>query len=115
MGKLVGASHVAAGKNGGYAGAQVVVDRHGPRRGQGDTQRFQAHVLDVGVATDRQQHAVECQLLLAIGRFECRALAIGVPGDREVDMKRLEAQVAPAEITPFEEADFAANPALVKG
>lgn len=43
------------------------------------------------------------------------ALAIGVPGDREVDMKRLEAQVAPAEITPFDEADFAANPALVKG
>ena len=29
------------------------------------------------------------------------ALAIGVPGDRDVDMKRLEAQVAPAEIEPF--------------
>ncbi|MFM2437578.1 MAG: hypothetical protein RLZ55_389, partial [Actinomycetota bacterium] len=43
------------------------------------------------------------------------ALAIGVPGDRDVDMKRLEAQVAPAEIEPFTEADFAANPALVKG
>jgi prolyl-tRNA synthetase len=43
------------------------------------------------------------------------ALAIGVPGDREVDLKRLEAQVAPAEIEPFSEADFAANPALVKG
>ena len=43
------------------------------------------------------------------------ALAIGVPGDRDVDMKRLEAQVAPAEITPFDEADFAAHPALVKG
>jgi prolyl-tRNA synthetase len=42
-------------------------------------------------------------------------LAIGVPGDREVDMKRLEAQVSPAEIEPFSEADFAANPALVKG
>ncbi|WP_347351844.1 proline--tRNA ligase [Intrasporangium sp.] len=42
-------------------------------------------------------------------------LAIGVPGDREVDEKRLEAQVAPAEIAPFEAADFAANPALVKG
>ncbi len=42
-------------------------------------------------------------------------LAIGVPGDRDVDMKRLEAQVAPAEIEPFSEADFAANPALVKG
>ena len=42
-------------------------------------------------------------------------LAIGVPGDREVDLKRLEAQVGPAEVLPFDEADFAANPALVKG
>ena len=43
------------------------------------------------------------------------ALAIGVPGDRDVDMKRLEAQVSPAEIEPFSEADFAANPHLAKG
>ncbi len=42
-------------------------------------------------------------------------LAIGLPGDREVDPKRLEAQVAPAEAVPFEEADFARCPALVKG
>ncbi|WP_084108928.1 proline--tRNA ligase [Knoellia aerolata] len=42
-------------------------------------------------------------------------LAIGVPGDREVDPKRLEAQVAPAEVAAFEEKDFAANPSLVKG
>ncbi len=42
-------------------------------------------------------------------------LAIGVPGDRDVDLKRLEAQVAPAEIEPFSEEDFAANAALVKG
>ncbi len=42
-------------------------------------------------------------------------LAIGVPGDREVDMKRLEAQVSPAEVSPFEEADFAKHPTLVKG
>ncbi len=42
-------------------------------------------------------------------------LAIGLPGDREVDMKRLEAQVAPAEVEPADEADFAANAALVKG
>jgi prolyl-tRNA synthetase len=42
-------------------------------------------------------------------------LAIGVPGDRDVDLKRLEAQVGPAEIEPFSEADFAANPALAKG
>ena len=42
-------------------------------------------------------------------------LAVGVPGDREVDMKRLEAQLAPAEVEPFGEAEFAAHPALVKG
>ncbi len=42
-------------------------------------------------------------------------LAVGVPGDREVDPKRLEAQVLPAEIEPFTEEHFAANPALVKG
>ncbi|HEX6658228.1 MAG TPA: proline--tRNA ligase, partial [Ilumatobacter sp.] len=47
------------------------------------------------------------------GMFE--PLAIGVPGDREVDVKRLEAQVGPAEVLAFEETDFAANPALVKG
>ncbi len=43
------------------------------------------------------------------------SLAIGVPGDREVDMKRLEAQLSPGEVEPFGEADFAAHPALVKG
>jgi prolyl-tRNA synthetase len=42
-------------------------------------------------------------------------LAVGVPGDREVDLKRLEAQVQPAEVEPATEDDFAANPALVKG
>ena len=42
-------------------------------------------------------------------------LAVGVPGDREVDMKRLEAQLSPSEVEPFGEADFAAFPALVKG
>jgi prolyl-tRNA synthetase len=42
-------------------------------------------------------------------------LAIGLPGDRDVDEKRLEAQVHPAELAAFDEAAFAANPALVKG
>ncbi|MFT3877659.1 MAG: proline--tRNA ligase [Propioniciclava sp.] len=42
-------------------------------------------------------------------------LAIGLPGDREVDMKRLEAAVAPAEVEPFGEADFERYPSLVKG
>ena len=41
--------------------------------------------------------------------------AIGVPGDREVDFKRLEASVEPSEVELLDDADFAANPALVKG
>ena len=42
-------------------------------------------------------------------------LAIGLPGDREVDAKRLEAAVHPAEVAAFDDADFANNPALAKG
>jgi prolyl-tRNA synthetase len=42
-------------------------------------------------------------------------LAVGLPGDREVDTKRLEAVLHPAEPRPFEEADFEKYPALVKG
>ncbi len=42
-------------------------------------------------------------------------LAIGLPGDREVDMKRLEAHVEPAEVEPFTDADFAKYPSLAKG
>jgi prolyl-tRNA synthetase len=47
------------------------------------------------------------------GRVE--PLTIGVPGDRDVDDKRLEAAVTPAAVEPFDEADFAAHPNLVKG
>lgn len=42
-------------------------------------------------------------------------LVIGLPGDREVDARRLAAALAPAEAAPFEETDFAAHPSLVKG
>jgi prolyl-tRNA synthetase len=42
-------------------------------------------------------------------------LAIGLPGDREVDFKRLEAQLEPAEVALVTEEDFAANPFLVRG
>ncbi|MEV8372016.1 proline--tRNA ligase [Kribbella sp. NPDC056861] len=42
-------------------------------------------------------------------------LAIGVPGDRNLDEKRLGAQVEPAEVVAFDEADFEKNPALAKG
>jgi prolyl-tRNA synthetase len=42
-------------------------------------------------------------------------LVIGVPGDRELDLKRLAAQLDPAELEPFDDEDFAAHPELVKG
>jgi prolyl-tRNA synthetase len=42
-------------------------------------------------------------------------VAIGLPGDREVDEKRLGGQLEPIEVEPFTEADFAAHPALTKG
>jgi prolyl-tRNA synthetase len=42
-------------------------------------------------------------------------LAIGLPGDREVDQKRLDAVVHPAVVEPFTDEDFAANPGLVRG
>ncbi|GLI25913.1 proline--tRNA ligase [Agromyces rhizosphaerae] len=40
---------------------------------------------------------------------------VGLPGDREVDDKRVEVAFAPAEVEPATEADFAAHPGLVKG
>ncbi|MBX7455737.1 proline--tRNA ligase [Mycolicibacterium sp. 3033] len=42
-------------------------------------------------------------------------LAVGVPGDREVDEKRLGAALEPAEFAMLDDADFARNPFLKKG
>lgn len=42
-------------------------------------------------------------------------LVIGVPGDREVDLKRTEAALHPATVAIFDAADFAARPELVRG
>jgi prolyl-tRNA synthetase len=42
-------------------------------------------------------------------------LAIGVPGDREVDDKRLGAALEPADYAMLDDADFAKYPFLVKG
>ena len=42
-------------------------------------------------------------------------ITIGLPGDREVDLKRIEVAFLPAEVEAATETDFAANPGLVKG
>jgi len=46
---------------------------------------------------------------------ERELLVVGLPGDRDVDAKRLEAAVSPAEVEQAGEADFAAHPELVRG
>lgn len=46
---------------------------------------------------------------------EREVVVVGVPGDREVDLKRLEASLAPNAVEPANEADFARHPELVKG
>ncbi|MEU0193733.1 proline--tRNA ligase [Streptomyces afghaniensis] len=42
-------------------------------------------------------------------------VAVGVPGDREVDMDKVEAHFAPAVVELVTETDFAARPDLVRG
>ena len=42
-------------------------------------------------------------------------VVVGLPGDRGVDLKRAEVAFAPSEVEPATEADFTANPGLVKG
>ncbi len=46
---------------------------------------------------------------------EWQLLGIGVPGDRELDPKRLGAALEPAEVVLLTASDFAAHPFLVKG
>ena len=42
-------------------------------------------------------------------------VVVGIPGDRTIDMKRLEAQFAPAELEEATEDDLKAHPELVRG
>jgi prolyl-tRNA synthetase len=68
---------------------------------------------------DRPWHAADTLknvvVMVRDGDGDRRPLVIGIPGDREVDPKRLEAQLEPAVVEPFSDAEFAAYPALVKG
>ncbi len=54
-------------------------------------------------------------LMLTQPTGERAPLVVGVPGDRDVDLKAVEANVYPAEIGAFEAADFASHPGLVRG
>lgn len=60
---------------------------------------------------------LKCVVLTVLepGAEERELLGVLVPGDREVDMKRLEASLEPAEVAMAEEKDFKRNPFLIKG
>jgi prolyl-tRNA synthetase len=64
------------------------------------------------VAADTLKNVV---LALVRPTGEREVVVVGVPGDRDVDMKRIEAALAPAEVEVAGDADFAAHPELVKG
>ena len=56
-------------------------------------------------------------VVLALDHVDGRRelVVIGLPGDREVDLKRVEVAFAPAEVDAATAEDFAKNPLLVKG
>jgi len=77
------------------------------------------HVNDHESRDDRPWHAADtlkCVVLALTHLDGTRELvAVGMPGDREVELKRAEVAFAPAEVEAATESDFAKHPALVKG
>jgi len=69
------------------------------------------HELGRPITSAQTLKNVVLQLKLPTG--ERTVLVVGVPGDREVDLKAVEANVFPAEVEPFD--DFGKHPGLVKG
>ena len=71
-----------------------------------------AHVRGLGLDVDASRTLKNVVVLLRHPGGRTEPLVVGVPGDREVDLKRLEANLSPAEVLP---ADVEAVPGLVKG
>jgi prolyl-tRNA synthetase len=76
-----------------------------------DTPTIESLCAFVGVQAAETLKNVVLQLRNPDGTTEL--LVVGVPGDRDVDLKAVEANVFPAEVEPFD--DFAKHPGLVKG
>jgi prolyl-tRNA synthetase len=79
-----------------------------------------AHLDEVFPRPDRPWHAADTlkNVVFSVKHPDgtVEALAIGLPGDREVDTKRLESKLGEGvAFEPFGEADFAARPSLAKG
>ncbi|MDP9116493.1 MAG: proline--tRNA ligase [Actinomycetota bacterium] len=81
-----------------------------------DTLVARLNELDPGVAYTAADTLKNVVLKTrAPGASEWQLLVIGVPGDREVDLKRVGGQLEPTEVTQAEPADLARHPELVKG
>ena len=70
-------------------------------------------LADLGHPVEASGTLKNVVVLLRYPDGKVEPLVVGVPGDREVDVKRLEANLSPAEVLPFD--DFAQHPQLVKG
>jgi prolyl-tRNA synthetase len=77
------------------------------------------HLNEAFPRTDRPWHAGDTLknvlLLLTHPDGTREPLAIGLPGDREVDVKRLEGQLEPITIEPMDDAELRKHDVLVKG
>ncbi len=71
-----------------------------------------AHFRGLGMDVGPEHTLKNVVLTLTQPDGSTSTLVVGVPGDREVDLKRLEAQVAPATVAP---AEVEQVPGLVKG
>ena len=85
-----------------------------------DTPTIETLVAFLNAHTDRTFTAADTlkNVMVKIrqpGQEDWELLGVGVPGDRDVDMKRLEASLEPAEVALLEDADFARNAFLTKG
>ncbi|GAA1748133.1 proline--tRNA ligase [Agromyces humatus] len=77
------------------------------------------HVNEHEPRTDRAWRAADTlkNVVLALTHLDGRRelVVVGMPGDREVEVKRAEVAFAPAEVEAATESDFAKHPGLVKG
>lgn len=69
----------------------------------------------LGIDTDAAGTLKNVVLKTRVPGGDWELLVVGVPGDREVDLKRLGGQFEPTEVAQAEPADLAREPRLVKG
>jgi prolyl-tRNA synthetase len=96
-------------------GLPPAVEVHTPGASTINTLVEQVNALGLGrtiTAADTLKNVL-VKTRLPGGQWEL--LAIGLPGDRDVDPKRLGASLEPAEVVLLTERDFADHPFLVKG